>query len=83
MKIRKAAYVITIFLPLILSVAWLILLTSQTTPSGVLLSPSRTRPIVSALVIFIIGYLIFMFLIFYENISEILNSFWKRFHHKV
>lgn len=70
-RFNKYALVFTALLPLILSVAWLIWLKLPTEVTGVVpLSPARSTPLVIGLVIFIIGYVAFLSMMFSEDIKE-------------
>ena len=66
-------------LPVLLSMSWIFYL--QAAPAdygGELLAPVNPAPLIAALVIFTIGYVIFLFLMFSENIQDFL---WRRIGH--
>lgn len=71
-----------LFLPLLLSVSWIFYLqyTKYTNAYyGIeLLSPANTAPLMIALVIFTIGYVIFLVLMFSENLHDFI---WRRLGH--
>ena len=59
-------------LPVLLSTSWMFYLQyNRNSYSGMeLLSPANTTPLMIALVLFTIGYVIFMIMMFSENIRE-------------
>lgn len=69
-------------LPVLLSVSWIFYLQYDKYTyaySGMeLLSPSNTTPLMIALIIFTIGYIIFLLLMFSENIQDFI---WRRLGH--
>ncbi len=68
-KAKKIALVFTSLLPLVLSVAWVVTLIAK--PTGmVALSPARSTPLVIGLVIFMIGYVVFLSMMFSEDIRD-------------
>lgn len=68
-KGKKILIVSTSVVPIVLSVAWLVVLGIK--PRGVVaLSPARSTPLVVGLVIFIIGYIAFLSMMFSEDIKE-------------
>ncbi len=70
-KIQKIGIVFVALLPMVLSIAWLIALTLPTKyVGGYALGPSRSTPLVIGLVIFITGYVTFLFMMFSEDIKE-------------
>ena len=70
-KKRRITYTILLFLPLALAVIWLIFIKVQVY-MGVegFLSPEKNKPILVALIIFTVGYLFFLGLLFSNNIRE-------------
>jgi len=73
---------VVLSLPAILSASWVFYLQynrSTYAYNGMeLLSPANTTPLMIALIIFTIGYLIFLLLMFSENIHDFL---WRRLGH--
>lgn len=70
-KFQKIALVFTALLPLVLSFAWLTFIgISSKIPIGYALSPSRNRPLVVGLIIFAVGYIAFLSMMFSEDIKE-------------
>ena len=67
---------LVLFLPLLLSLSWIIYFgyTQQTYVKygygGELLAPSGITPLMIALIIFTMGYILFLFLMFSENIQD-------------
>ena len=67
---------IVLALPIVLSVSWMIYL--QYTRynylnygySGEMMAPASIMPVMVALIIFTVGYILFLFLMFSENIKE-------------
>jgi hypothetical protein len=61
-------------MPVLLSTSWMFYIQyNQRAYSGMeLLSPANTAPLMIALVLFTIGYVIFMLMMFSENIREFL-----------
>lgn len=61
-------------MPVLLSTSWMFYLQyNQRAYSGMeLLSPANTAPLMIALILFTIGYVIFMIMMFSENIREFL-----------
>ena len=57
-------------LPLLFSVSWIFFLQYNKVTGTELLSPAESAPLMIALIIFTIGYVIFLFLMFSENIKE-------------
>lgn len=68
-----------LFLPIIISFVWLIYLELALTsiPLGTMLSPSEIEPLIISLIIFIIGYLLFLSLMFFEEIKKFLSKLKK------
>jgi len=70
-KKKRYLFFFTALLPLILSVVWLIvLMLPAKIAGGVALSPARSTPLIIGLVIFIIGYVAFLSMMFSEDIKE-------------
>ncbi len=68
-KFKKYTFVFTALLPLMLSVVWLAILSVK--PAGVAaLSPATSTPLVIGLVIFTVGYVAFLSMMFSEDIKE-------------
>lgn len=70
-KKRKIVYAVLLLLPLAISVIWLVYIKIQAAMgiSG-FLSPENNRPVLVALIIFAVGYLFFLGLLFSNNIKE-------------
>ena len=70
---------IILFLPLVLSVGWVIQikLSQKFGPivGGEMFSPIETQPLLVSLALFIIGYILFLFLMFSDDIRAF---FWAR-----
>ncbi len=63
---------IVLALPLFLSITWISFLVYNRTPAGTgMLSPDEITPLILTLIAFTIGYLIFLLLMFSEEIKEI------------
>jgi len=83
---NKGLKVFFIFLPLFLSAAWLISVTKNrvsviATETGLQLSPvHNVNPIIYGLIIFKIGYLTFIYLMFRNEIKDFYYAFSKRVH---
>lgn len=74
MQKKKTLTIIGLLMPLVIAIAWLvfILATDKTLvlSGGVQLAPIRdTKPLITGLIIFISGYLLFMILMFAEDIK--------------
>ena len=70
---------IILALPVLLSVSWIFYL--QYGPKdygGELLSPANTMPLVIALIIFVVGYMLFLLLMFSEGVEKFL---WRLIRH--
>jgi polyferredoxin len=69
---KKLILRIMLFLPLMLSVAWLVYIkfTEQTGPYGFLSPPVDNTPLIIGLVLFAAGYLIFLGLLFASDVKE-------------
>ncbi len=81
-KIKKIAFVFTALLPIVLSVAWIVLLGMPAKNVGLALSPARSTPLVVGLVIFIVGYVAFLFMMFSEDIKDFYKHLIKhKTHH--
>ena len=78
----KAFEKIVLFLPLLLSVSWIFYLQYARYTNAYygmeLLSPANTTPLMIALIIFTIGYAIFLILMFSENLHDFI---WRRLGH--
>ena len=80
-KTKRFLFVFTALLPLILSVAWLVVLGIGPKASGIALSPARSTPLVIGLVIFIIGYVAFLSMMFSEDIKDFYEHLLKHKAH--
>lgn len=71
-----------LMLPVLISVSWIAYLQytryNYSYYGMELLSPANTTPLIAALAIFTIGYIIFLLLMFSENIQEFI---WRRLGH--
>ena len=67
-------------IPWLLAVAWLIYLKSNSGAGEGLLSPIDTAPLLTALVIFIAGYMLFLAFMFSSDIKEAFLSLSKKKH---
>lgn len=65
---------IVLALPLVLAIVWLIRIKTIDSGAAGFLSPVNTAPIVMSLSIFMAGYVLFLFLMFYSNIKEALKK---------
>jgi len=66
---------IILFLPLVLSIGWALQIRISNTiaiANGNMLSPIDTQPLLTSLILFIIGYLFFLFLMFSDDIKSFL-----------
>ena len=72
-KIRRWEKIV-LMLPVLLSATWMFYLQyNQQAYYGMeLLSPANTAPLMIALIIFTIGYVIFLFMMFSENLQNII-----------
>ncbi len=79
---RKTIYMMLLFLPLVLAVAWLVYLKITAEAAGIgagtFLSPSDNAPLILGLVIFTLGYLFFLGMMFSSNIREMVSDFKRR-----
>jgi len=82
-KLTSTLRFVVILLPLLASIAWLISVTTHKltvipTEHGLKLSPSRNiTPIVTGLLLFQAGYIVFMLMMFKDEITEFFTS-WKK-----
>ena len=69
-----------LLLPIFLSVSWILYLQygPRVGAAEELLSPANTMPIITALIIFTVGYVVFLLLMFSENVEEFL---WRLIRH--
>ncbi len=78
----KAWKKMVLFLPILLSLSWIFYLQYAQNSyikygySGEFLAPPNIMPLMTALIIFTIGYILFLLLMFSENIEEF---FWGLF----
>ena len=83
---NKGLKVFFILLPLFLSAAWLISVTKNkvtvvATETGLKLSPYYdTAPIIYGLIIFKVGYLTFIYLMFRNEVKDLYHTLAKRLH---
>ena len=65
---------IILFLPLVLSVGWVIQIKLRQTLiiGNEMLSPIDTKPLLTSLALFIVGYIFFLFLMFSDDIKSFL-----------
>ncbi len=73
---KKVIYTILLILPLALAILWIYYLNLASSPDvdiGTFLSPVNNKPIIIGLSIFMLGYAIFLFIMFYSNIKEIIG----------
>ena len=81
-KKRKTIYMIMLFLPLVLAVAWLVYLKITTEAVGIgagtFLSPADNTPLILGIIIFTLGYLFFLGMMFSSNIKDMLSDFKRR-----
>ena len=75
---------IILFLPLVLSVGWMIQikLTQRFVPPGAgeLFSPIQTQPLIISLILFVVGYVFFLLLMFSDDIKSFFATKHKRHH---
>ena len=72
---------IVLFLPILMSVSWILYLRFGVQVyggRGELLSPATSVPLIIALIIFTVGYLLFLLLMFSENVERFL---WRILRH--
>ena len=73
---------IILLLPVLLSASWIFYLKYGPKvyggAAGELLSPANTMPIIIALIIFTVGYVVFLLLMFSENVENII---WRIIRH--
>jgi len=87
--LTKSLKAFFILLPLFLSTAWLISVTRNrvtviATDSGLKLSPSHhITPIVIGLILFKAGYLLFIYLMFKEEVIDFYKACQKKVHIKI
>ena len=81
MKIRsKKMKVIALLMPLVIAIIWLIIIVSSNRTillgdGGAQLAPiSDTEPLIIGLSVFVVGYMLFMVMMFYDDI----NTFFVR-----
>ncbi len=75
---QKIIIAILMLAPVILGYYWYTYLgASESSVLGAFLSPADNTPIIISLVVFLVGYLIFIAAMFYDNIKEFLD---KRAH---
>ena len=70
---EKIAKNIILFLPLVLSVGWaaqIKLSQSYQILGGEMLSPVDARPLLTSLMLFILGYVFFLFLMFSDDLKD-------------
>ena len=79
-KGKKIFYVILWFLPLVLAIVWLVYIrvTKTRGVEGTFLSPINNTPLIIALIIFVVGYLLFLFMLFFSDIKEMILATRKR-----
>jgi len=74
---KKIMYAVLLILPLALAIVWLyyIKLTEKAAGIGVgtFLSPVNNQPIIMGLSIFTVGYTIFLLIMFYSNLKEVIS----------
>ena len=74
---KKIMYTALLILPLALALVWLyyIKLTEKAAGLGVgtFLSPVNNKPIIIGLSIFMFGYTIFLLIMFYSNLKEVIH----------
>ena len=78
-KMKKKTTIALLSTPLIISVIWLIVIVSSsqtfTLAGGAHLAPvSDKEPLIIGLSVFILGYLLFIFLMFSEDIKEMFSK---------
>ena len=80
-KAKKVAFVFTALLPLVLGGLWLGVLVAGPETGVADLSPSRSTPLVIALVIFMMGYVVFLSIMFSEDIKDFYDHLVKHKAH--
>ncbi|MBW2984351.1 hypothetical protein KY361_04505 [Candidatus Woesearchaeota archaeon] len=80
MKMKKTPTIIALSLPLVIAVVWLIFILAAnktfTLAGGAQLAPVRDmEPLIIGLSVFIVGYVLFIVMMFYDDIKEM---FWKK-----
>tara|TARA_B100001964_G_C14129293_1_gene552100 strand:+ start:491 stop:769 length:279 start_codon:yes stop_codon:yes gene_type:complete len=74
----KVVIAILMLAPVILGYYWYTYLdSSESSVLGAFLSPVNNTPIMISLIVFLVGYLIFIIAMFYDNIKEFMD---KRTH---
>lgn len=74
---KKKVIVILLFLPLIVAIFLIFFLRynwREVLPGGESFSPIENRPLFIGLVIFAVGYMFFLGMLFFDNILNLLNS---------
>ena len=72
---------VVVFIPLVISISWMLYLnhfSKVPLPSGELLAPASTKPLFVALIIFSLGYVVFLFLMFSEDIRDFFGKAQKQ-----
>ncbi len=79
MKMKKTPAIIALSMPLVIAVVWLIYILvankTFTLAGGAHLAPVRDmEPLIIGLSVFILGYLLFIFMMFSEDIKEMFSK---------
>lgn len=64
-----------LILPLALALIWTYYLTAATSVEGIagtFLSPANNKPLITGLIVFAAGYVVFLLVMFYSNIKEVI-----------
>ena len=77
--IKNPLFHIALFTPLAMALLWLGFVLNLAAQAGadIILSPSRSQPLVTGLIIFVVGYIIFLGLIYSEELKK-----WLTISHK-
>jgi len=74
---KKIMYAILLVLPLALALLWLYYITAAEKAIGIgagaFLSPANSQPLISGILIFAAAYTLFLIVIFYSNIKEVIK----------
>ena len=69
---------VILFLPIVMGMSWVLFLRFQSsiTPqiTGEIFAPGSTQPLFMALSLFIIGYVLFLFIMFSDDITDYLHK---------
>ena len=73
---KKIMYTAFLMIPLAIALVWIYYLDSATSVEGIagtFLSPANNKPLVTGLIVFAAGYVVFLSVMFYSNIKEVVE----------